>query len=419
MNPTADVPITLSADTQVGFYRALETLAQLIEFDFDLNQYFFSQAVPLQINDSPRFPHRGVLVDSSRHFEPIPTLKGVVDSLSYAKLNVLHWHLVDQQSFPFDSPTYPLLSKSGSYSPAERYTPNDIADLVDYARKRGVRVMVEIDTPGHAESWCKGYPEVCPSEECTMPLNPATNATFDLIEGLFKDLTGGSAGQGLFPETLMHLGGDEVNTDCWNSVDEVSSWMDKQGYDVDETYAYFISRVQGIAHGQGREVVGWEEIWNKFGTELDPTTIIHQWLPGSTIAPDVVKAGYRLLWSTDGIWYLDGLKVDWKTMYEANPTDGIDDEDVHLVLGGEGCMWGETVDTSDIQQTIWPRAAAIAERLWSPYEDTKSASDETEGRYAEFRCTLNRRGIAAAPYSNGVAREAPSGPGGCLDQRRI
>ena len=235
----------------------------------------------------------------------------------------------------------------------------------------------------------------------------------------------------------MHLGGDEVNTDCWTNTDSVASWMESQGMDEDDTYAYFIARVQAVAHSFGREVIGWEEvreeevrgvlaelrhhansslqIWNHFKTDLDPSTIVHQWLPGSTVGPEVTSAGYRLIWSTDGVWYLDGLDVGWKAMYEAEPTEGIDEANFDLVLGGEGCMWGETVDTSDIQETIWPRAAAIAERLWSPKDKTSSA-DDAEDRYAGFRCLLNRRGIAAAPYNNTRAREAPSGPGGCYNQ---
>ncbi|GMH55875.1 hypothetical protein TrST_g2448 [Triparma strigata] len=415
-SPSSNSPITITAKTQYGFMRALETLSQLVDFDFDAEAYSI-EGVPVEISDSPRFPHRGVLVDSSRHFEPISTLKIVVDSLAYAKLNVLHWHLVDSQSFPFDSKSYPLLGKQGAYSQFERYSPNDVAELVEYARQRGVRVMVEIDTPGHAGSWCEGYPEICPSKTCTEPLNPSTNATFDLIEGLFKDLTGGQAKSGLFPETLMHLGGDEVNTDCWTKSDDISSWMDQQGFDEDDTYAYFIARVQAIAHSMGREVIGWEEIWNHFGTSLDPSTIIHQWLPGSTVGPEVTAAGYRLIWSTDGVWYLDGLSTTWQTMYEAEPTEGISPSSLHLVLGGEGCMWGETVDTSSILQTIWPRAAAISERLWSDKNSTQNV-DVAEPRYAEFRCHLNSRGIAAAPYDNLIARNAPTGPGGCLDQRR-
>ena len=112
---------------------------------------------------------------------------------------------------------------------------------------------------------------------------------------------------------------------------------------------YFVARAQAIAHAYGRDVVGWEEIWDNFGTKLDPSTIIQLWIPGSTIGPAVVEAGYRLIWSQDGTWYLDGLDTTWQTMYIQDPCVGIESQYDSLVLGGEGCMWGETVDTSDIQ----------------------------------------------------------------------
>ena len=413
---SSDSPIVITAQTQFGLYHAVDSLSQLISFDFDTESYSIFEA-PISIADAPRFKHRGLLIDTSRHFLPLATLRSVIDSLTYAKLNVMHWHLVDSQSFPFEGVSNPQLGRSGSYSPVERYTARDVSSIVSYARDRGVRVMVEIDTPGHAASWCAGNPEVCPSSTCLEPLNVARNATFDLIGGLFKELTGGAQGQGLFPDNMMHLGGDEVNTDCWSNTPEIASWMGANGFDEKSSYAYFVHRVQEIAHGYGRDVVGWEEIWNEFGTALDPSTIVHQWISNSNIAPAVTAAGYRLLFSTSSAWYLDWLNVSWMTMYNTDPTKGVAAANEHLVLGGEGCMWGETVDTSDIMQTIWPRAAAIAERLWSPKEMTKSATD-AEGRYSEFRCLLNRRGVEAAPYDNVNARTAPSGPGSCLQQRR-
>jgi len=178
---------------------------------------------------------------------------------------------------------------------------------------------------------------------------------------------------------------------------------------------YFVKRSQAIARSYGRDVVGWEEIWDHFGTNLDKSTIIHQWLTGSNIAVNATAHGYRVLWSTDGVWYLDGLGVSWETMYQAEPCTGIKpDVCAKYVLGGGGEMWGETVDTSDIQSTVWPRLAAIAERLWS--DSTINNVTAAAPRIAHFRCLLNRRGIAAAPVNNAEARSAPPNPGGCLTQ---
>ena len=412
--PTTGNNIAITAQTVFGAYHALETLSQLVTFNFDAGSYEVA-AAPWKITDEPRFAHREVLMDSARHFEPVETIKSLIDSLTYAKVNVVHWHLVDSQSFPFDSATYPLLSKMGAYSNFERYSVADVEDVVAYGNARGVRIMVEFDVPGHAQSWCKGHPEICPSASCTTPLNPATNKTFDLLAGLFRDVTGGTRGNGLFPDNMMHLGGDEVNTGCYSSTPSIAAWLKERGLTPDQGYAYFVKRAHSIARAQGRDVAAWEEVWDHFGTELDKSTIIHQWLPGSKIAANATSHGYRVLWSTDGVWYLDGLGTTWETMYTQEPCNGIPDEQCNtLMLGGGGAMWGETVDTSDIMQTVWPRMGAIAERLWSPRELT--STDAAVERYKSFRCLLNRRGIAAAPALNANARSSPPGPGSCYAQ---
>jgi len=276
-------------------------------------------------------------------------------------------------------------------------------------------MMVEIDGPGHAAIWCKGYPEICPSATCLEPLNPATNATFDLLDDLLDDLTGGKRGSGLFYDNIIHLGGDEVNTACYESTPSIAAWLKKKGLTADGGYEYFVKQYQAIAHAKGRDVAGWEEIWKHFGTELAKSTIIHQWLPGSTMSVEATKKGYRCLWSTDGVWYLDGLGTTWETMYSQEPCTGISDELCNtLMMGGGGEQWGETVDTSDLEQTIWPRLGAIGERLWSPRNI--SDPDAASARYSAFRCLLNRRAVRAAPSKNPTARSAPPGPGGCYEQ---
>ena len=152
-------------------------------------------------------------------------------------------------------------------------------------------MMVEIDGPGHAAIWCKGYPEICPSATCLEPLNPATNATFELLDDLLDDLTGGVRGSGLFPDNIIHLGGDEVNTACYESTPSIASWLKTKGLTPDGGYEYFVKQYQAIAHAKGRDVAGWEEIWHHFGTELDKSTIIHQWLGGSTAMPNLTAHG--------------------------------------------------------------------------------------------------------------------------------
>lgn len=408
--------INITADTVYGAYHALETLSQLIAFDFDLQNYFIRHS-PWDIVDAPRFPHRGVLIDSSRHFEPIKTIKAVIDTLTMAKFNALHWHIVDAISFPYDSTTFPHLGKDSSYAPQQRFTPSDVADVVEYGRQRGIRVMAELDTPGHSGSMCYAYPDICPKPFCTSSninnwaLDITKNFTYEVVEGILTEFNT------LFPEKMIHLGGDEVDTDCWSVHPEIVSWLTERGLTLEGGYEYYVHRVQEFVWNTfpSRQVVGWQEIWDHFGTALDKRTIIQQWLPDSIALPlNVTSHGYRLVWSDSSVWYLDHLSVTWEQMYLAEPCNGLPDKNCGLILGGEGCMWGETVDTSDILQTIWPRAAAIAERLWSPRENNSTIA--AYDRMLGFRCLLNTRGVAAAPPNNGVARSAPQGPGSCYWQ---
>lgn len=406
--------ISISCYAVYGCYHAFETLSQMTSFSFDSVAYSI-KAAPWSIVDFPRFPHRGLLIDTSRHFLPVPTIKAIIDSVTYAKVNTIHWHIVDAIAFPFDSPSYPLLGQMGAYSPEERFTVEDVSEVVEYARRRGVRVMVELDTPGHSGSMCFGMPSICPVPMCTSSninnwaLDITKNDTYTVVGGVLSDLSK------LFPELMTHLGGDEVDTYCWSVTPYIVDWLNARNLTLNGGYEYYVKRVQGIAWGLGRTVIGWQEIWDHFGTELDKRTIIHQWLADSVSLPlNVTSHGYRLVWSDSSVWYLDHLAVTWETMYAAEPCNGLPEANCGLILGGEGCQWGETVDTSDAQQTIWPRLAAIAERLWSPrsYTSTQAAA----ARFAGFRCLLNHRGVAAAPADNSVAREAPPQPGSCYDQ---
>ena len=136
---------------QYGALRALETFSQLVTFDFDRGAYVVP-GVPWRIHDAPRFAHRGLMIDTARHYQPLASIRKVVDSLPYAKLNVLHWHMVDTQSFPFEVKSHPKLW-TAAYAPSQRYTQADVASIVEYARLRGVRAIVEFDMPGHAQSW--------------------------------------------------------------------------------------------------------------------------------------------------------------------------------------------------------------------------------------------------------------------------
>jgi len=352
-------------------------------------------------------------LDTSRHFDPIPVVKQAIDSLAYAKLNVLHWHVVDSQSFPFESVANPLLW-NGAYSDVEKFTQDEIRSVVQYGKYRGVRVMIEFDVPGHAGSWCAGYPNICPSPTCREPLDPSSDQTFQVLQSLLNEVTGGAQFGGLFPDNFVHLGGDEVDTSCWSSTPHIQAWLTKNNFTVEQAYMFFVEKAHSYVIPAGRNPVNWEEVFNHFGSKLDQQTIVHIWLDPQTLAK-VVAAGYRGILSNNNYWYLDNLGTTWEQFYLNEPFAYINDTNQQkLVLGGEVCMWGETVDTSDMLQTIWPRAGAAAERLWSARNVNSLVT--ALPRLESFRCLLNRRGIAAAPTTNAKARSAPPQPGSCLQQ---
>ncbi|KAG6503367.1 beta-hexosaminidase 3-like [Zingiber officinale] len=397
----------IEAKTVYGALHALETFSQLCHFNFD-KRIVELYAAPWSIFDKPRFPFRGLLIDTSRHYLPLPVIKVVIDSMAYSKLNVLHWHIVDEQSFPLEIPSYPRLW-SGSYSYSERYTVADALEIVQYAQRRGINVLAEIDIPGHARSWGVGYPALWPSTECNQPLDVSNEFTFKVIDGILSDFSK------IFKFKFVHLGGDEVNTSCWSNTPHVKEWLNKHGMNESEAYKYFVLRAQKIAISHGYEVVNWEETFNNFGRQLNPETVVHNWLGGG-VAKKVVAAGLRCIVSNQDKWYLDHLDATWEGFYMNEPLINITEpEEQKRVIGGEVCMWGEHIDASDIEQTIWPRAAAAAERLWTPLEKLANDPTRVTGRLARFRCLLNQRGIAAAPLA-GLGRAVPIEPGSCLKQ---
>ncbi|KAI5650218.1 hypothetical protein M9H77_36223 [Catharanthus roseus] len=397
----------IEAPTVYGALHGLQTFSQLCQFNFRARIIEIHHA-PWTIVDQPRFSFRGLLIDTSRHYLPIPMIKKVIESMTYAKLNVLHWHIVDTQSFPLEIPSYPKLW-NGAYSKPERYTMSEAAEIVRYAQRRGIHVLAEIDVPGHAESWGVGYLILWPSVNCTQPLDVSNDFTFKVIDGILSDFSK------VFKYKFVHLGGDEVDTSCWTSTPRIINWLEKNGLNGSTAYQYFVLRAQKIALSHGYEVINWEETFNDFGNKLNPKTVVHNWLGGG-VAERVVAAGLRCIVSNQDKWYLDHLDATWEGFYSNEPLANITKpEQQALVLGGEVCMWGEHIDASDIEQTIWPRAAAAAERLWTPYEKLAKDPRAVTRRLARFRCLLNQRGVAAAPLS-GLGREAPVEPGSCYLQ---
>jgi len=352
--------VVLEAGTDVGVLRGLETLLQLLSAD-EAGYYFPCVA----IQDKPRFTWRGLLVDAGRHFEPVDVIKRNLDAMAAVKLNVFHWHLTEDQGFRVESRVFPKLHELGS--DGMFYTQDQIRDIIQYAADRGIRVMPEFDIPGHSTSWLVAYPEYASApgpyaiERHFGVFGPAFDPTNEKVyvffDKFFKEMAG------LFPDPYIHIGGDEVNPDQWNGSRPIQAFMKKNGLANNHALqAYFNTRILKILTKHGKKMVGWDEI---FQPGLPTNIVIHSWR-GTQALVDAAQKGYQGILSNG--YYID-LCQPAVEHYLNDPIPAgspLTDAQKALVLGGEATMWGEIVTPESIDSRIWPRTAAIAERLWSP-----------------------------------------------------
>ena len=198
--------------------------------------------------------------------------------------------------------------------------------------------MPEFDIPGHAISWCVGYPEICPLPTCQTPLNPQSNFTWELLDGFI-----GNEVVNLFEDDFIHLGGDEVNTACWDKNPNITEWKQANNYTDNDALRYFDERAQSIVYNQNKQVMVWVSVFNSFNMTLDPKYVTIQVYKNAIALKNVVSMGFRGILSNafgSTSWYLDYLNVNWQHMYMNEPFTSIDNEaQQKLVLGGEGCMW--------------------------------------------------------------------------------
>jgi len=433
----------LTASQTVGALRGLESFAQLVEPDPVYKQLPLEiPAVDFVITDSPRFPYRGLMMDLSRHFYSIQFIQHTIDTMVSNKLNVLHLHLTDDQSFPVESSLYPELANKGAFSRKTMggtgivlytYSKQDLLALGTYALNRGVLLVPEFDMPAHSSSWGAGYPEIMVNGgrtnvsmgngQCSKrlfqhgdTLNPIKNETYVLVDALLSEMSS------YFPLTsFLHLGGDEVPTACWAGDKDINTWMAnnniKKG-DYNALESYFVSKVH---NGKGvknthKILMYWEEIFNN-NVKLDKSSIVQAWK--STAMSGIIHAGYRTTNSYK--WYLnhgcnnygDG---NWDDFYINDPfkwsntnasAPPLTPLQKKLVLGGETTMWSECVDQYSFDSIVWPRTSAAAEQLWSSEKLTKTVSNATYRRMSEFRCRMVGRGVAAAPINDAVGSISP------------
>jgi len=351
----------LSAPSALGIMHGLQTFLQLVE---TTNEGF---AVPaISIEDSPRFAWRGLMIDVSRHFIPLDVLRRNLDGMAAVKLNVFHWHLSDNQGFRVESRKFPKLQEMGS--DGLFYTQNEVRDLIAYARERGIRVVPEFDMPGHSTAWFVGYPELASGpgpyeiERKWGVFDPAMDPTREETYKFLDKFIGEMAQ--LFPDQFFHIGGDEVNGKQWDANPKIQDFMHAHGLkDNNDLQAYFNQRVQKMVSKHGKTMLGWDEILRP---DLPNSIVIQSWRGPDSLA-QAARQGYRGLLSSG--YYVD-LMWSAERHYLTEPLSGaaanLSAEQQKRILGGEACMWSEYVSPENIDSRIWPRTAAIAERLWSP-----------------------------------------------------
>jgi len=345
--------VELSAPNPLGVLHGLQTFLQLVQ----INEKGF--AVPVvTIDDAPRFPWRGLLIDSGHRFVPIAAVKRNLDAMEAVKLNVFHWRFSDDQGFHIESKKFPRLQ--GTASEGLYYSQDEVREIVDYARDRGIRVVPEFDMPCHAKSWFQGYPQLSsgqdPSQSSAM--DPTQENTYKFLDVFIGEMTA------LFPDSYFHTGGDECDMKEWESNPRIQEYMQQNSIkDGAALQAHFTARVEKIVASHKKIMVGWDEV-------LQPDTpknvVIQSWRGPSSLA-EAARRGNRCVLSSG--YYID-LNQPAKEHYLVDPLGDnaatLTPEQKKLVLGGEATMWTDIVSADNMDNRIWPRTAAIAERLWSP-----------------------------------------------------
>jgi hexosaminidase len=359
-----DKQARLIAPTVVGAMHGLETFLQLLQGDRD---GYYLPAV--RIEDQPRFPWRGLLIDIGRHYQPPEVIKRNLDAMAAVKLNVFHWHLTEDQGFQVESKKFPKLHSLGS--DGLYYTQDQVREIIAYAADRGIRVMPEFDIPGHSTSWLVGHPELGSAagpfkiERAAgifePALDPTREQTYKFLDGFLGEMAA------LFPDAYMHIGGDENEGKQWDRNPQIQAFMKEKGIkDNHALQAYFNQHILKILQKHGKKMIGWEEILH---ADLPKDAVIHSWRGPASLA-EAAKKGYNGILSAG--YYID-LIFPAAQHYSADPLppdSTLTPEEAKHVLGGEATMWGEWVSPETIDSRIWPRTAAIAERLWSPQSVT-------------------------------------------------
>ena len=368
------------------------------------------------IRDAPRFSWRGSLMDVGRHFFPVPFVERYVDLLSRYKLNVLHWHLTEDQGWRLEIRRYPRLTEVGAWRTEPDgsryggfYTQEEVREVVEYARQRGVTVVPEIEMPGHSVAAIASYPWLGCTGDTTIRVPNGwgvfhdvycpRDSTFTFLENVLTEVLA------LFPSPYVHIGGDEVPKDRWKACADCQELMRREGLaNEEELPSWFVRRIGRWLEAHGRHLVGWDEI-----TEggLAPDAVVQVWREASTITT-VAREGHDLVASPSSGVYINRSPGDLTLaqVYAFDPVPpGLTAQVAAHVLGSEATLWSEGITTANFDLMAFPRLLAFAEALW-----TRGPRD-----LAEFRSRLAAgeaprlaaRGVALGPEDRDVLTIAP------------
>ncbi|KAL0489250.1 hexosaminidase HEXA [Acrasis kona] len=407
-----DYAVRIYAKQQWGMLKAMESLSQLVKFDHELEN-FYIEHVPVLITDKPRFSWRGLMIDTARHFLPLPTIKAIVDGMSYDKLNVLHIHLIDAQSIPIVVSKYPELGEKARWTKKFFYSNEDLQEIIEYCYMRGISVMPEFDLPGHAYSWGFAYPDARSTcndlegyfNENNYPIQPANNITYEIIDALVTEMSG------VFKHEYMHLGGDELVLECWQNDPTVQNFVKNQTQikTMQDLWGYFQVKLEKIYRRNNKKLICWQELLTFLKTDLykvPKDSIVQVWKLVSDLKYVIEDQQYLAIMSAG--YYLDKQKPDptvpdrwlymdtWEDMYNIEPLANISKSAHSRLLGIEACQWGEQVDQSVITERIWIRLSGVAERAWS--SETVNDVEKARKRIISHRCDVfAKRGLVTTP----------------------
>ena len=362
-----------------GVFYGLQTLFQLIVLNYD--SISNSIRLPcLEIKDQNTFEHRGFLMDCCRHFFSVKTIKKYIDLLALYKMNVLHWHLTEDQGWRIEIDKYPKLNTVGSWREDSTgkyggfYTKKEIREIVKYAKERYIEVIPEIELPGHSQAAIASYPFLsCESKQIKVANSwgvfkdiycAGNDSVFIFLEDIFQEITE------LFPSNRIHIGGDEAPKFRWENCEKCQKRMAQENLkDEHELQSYFIERIAKDLEKKNRSIIGWDEI---IESKINSDVTIQSWR-GFSGGIQAVKEGKKTIMSPTSHCYFDYdiNSIDLEKVYTFNPIPSeIDSLESELIIGGECNLWSERIPSEkELDRKTFPRLLAMSEVLWTYRKD--------------------------------------------------